>query len=89
VIIPAIHIRGLDERTARRLKEEARRRGVSVNRFVVSLLERVAGTAAASLAERPVFHDLDPLIGTWSNAELRAFGRAVAGFEQIDEAIWK
>jgi hypothetical protein len=34
-------------------------------------------------------HDLDSLAGTWSEDETSAFLKAVADFEQIDEALWR
>jgi len=85
----ALAVRGLSARTARRLKEVARKSGVSVNKLVVSVLERAAGTAPVAPAGRPLHHDLDELLGTWSEAQHRAFSRAVRAFERIDDEMWK
>lgn len=36
-----------------------------------------------------IHHDLDVLAGTWSKDEALEFETAVAGFEQIDTALWR
>jgi plasmid stability protein len=66
VAMSALNIRGVNDRTAKRLKERARRYGVSVNRLVLSLLQDAVGTAPKP-GKRPGYHDLDSLFGTWSD----------------------
>jgi hypothetical protein len=77
-----ISLRGLDAPTLSRIKTNARRRKVSVNRLIVETLrERYsAGTRE--------FDDLDALAGTWSKAESAAFESAVAPFAEIDATLW-
>jgi hypothetical protein len=74
-------VRGLDAETLSRLRAEARRRGVSVNRLIVESLQR-------QHAGRETFDDLDALAGRWSKAEAQAFAAAVAPFSEIDAALW-
>jgi hypothetical protein len=77
-----LSLRGLDRSTLSRLKSNARRRGISVNRLIVETLERQysAGTTT--------FDDLDALASTWTKAEGDAFAAAVAPFADIDPGLW-
>ena len=77
-----ISLRGLDDPTLSRIKTNARRRKVSVNRLIVDTLREhySAGTGE--------FDDLDALAGAWSTAESAAFESAVAPFAEIDANLW-
>lgn len=82
-----LSVRGVDELTLRRLKQTAKKQGVSVNRLIADMLNSGSGGTAAG---KPVEHgDLDRLAGTWSAREAREFDRATASFEQIDEELWR
>ena len=83
-----LSVRGVGEKSLQRLKQTAKRRGVSVNRLITDILNSETGlTPAAKLPA--MFHDLDKLAGTWSAAEARAFDEAIASFRQIDEEHWR
>lgn len=82
-----IQILHLDEETATWLDDEARRRGVDVERIVIELIHR--GIASEQKAVLPAYHDLDALAGTWSEEEAEEFSRATSGFGEIDESLWK
>lgn len=81
-------IRGLDEKTARILKDRARRSGKSVNLQVVELIRKGLGLAPPG-APGGAHTDLDHLAGTWSAEEAKAFARRAAAFETVDEELWK
>lgn len=83
-----ISLRGIDARTAARLKEQARQTGVSVNTLILQLIRRGTGLESKS-PRRPVYCDLDALAGTWSAKECAAFSKATADFEQVDKDIWR
>lgn len=69
----------IDRALRRRAKQEAK----SLNAVAVEALARGLELDAA-----PVEHaDLDSLIGSWQ--EDKAFDRAIADFERVDEAAWK
>ena len=77
-----ISLRGLDSPTLLRIRSNARRRGVSVNRLIVETLQQqyaVSGT---------VSDDLDALAGAWTKAEADAFDETVAPFAEIETALW-
>jgi len=77
-----LSLRGLDRSTLSRLKSNARRRGISVNRLIVETLQQKYSVGTKT------FDDLDALAGTWTKAEADAFSAAVAPFEEIDPGLW-
>ena len=77
-----ISLRGLDDPTLSRIKTNARRRKVSVNRLIVETLREHYAPDSRG------FDDLDALAGSWSSAEAAAFETAVAPFAEIDAALW-
>lgn len=79
------NLRGLSSEMMLALKQEAKRLHVSVNTLVLKMIERGLGFSQ----ERPVYHDLDHLIGTWSNAEVEEFKSNTKFFEEIDPEMWK
>lgn len=83
-----ISLRGIDDETASRLKEEAKRQRVSVNALILNLIKH--GVEAGSrMRRRRVYHDLDALAGTWTAKEASEFLKAIADFEQIEPELWR
>lgn len=81
-----ITVRGLDENTYRKLKEEARQSGRSMNRLVVETLSE----DFTRHDEAPIeYHDLDELFGSWSQEEYEAITQSVDRNRQIDSELWK
>ncbi len=72
----------LDAKTFDRLTQEASRRGVAVSILARTLLQQSFGDTPA------VFHDLDGLMGTWTEEEAAAFNVATAGMRPIDTELW-
>ena len=69
----------IDRALRRRAKQEAK----SLNTVAIEALAR-----GLELDAVPAEHtDLDPLIGSWQND--KAFDRAIAEFERVDEDAWK
>ncbi len=83
-----LSLRGLDEVTAKRLRSEAKRRGLSINSLVIQLIREGVGTKRPEVSRAP-FSDLDRLAGTWSKDEAERFMKAVSDFEQIDRDLWQ
>ncbi len=83
-----LSVRGVGEKSLQRIKQTAKRRGVSVNRLIIDMLNSEAGLTPVA---KPftLHHDLDKLAGTWDAAEARAFEEATASFGQIDEGLWR
>ena len=82
-------VRGFDEDLERRLREIARRQGISLNRAALLLLRKGAGLDEPSGRANVVGDSLDHLAGTWSEAEAQEFQRAVGFFEEVDRELWQ
>jgi len=83
-----ISVRGLDDQTAAKLKDEAKRKNLSVNALVLDLLRRGIGVKPAS-QRRAIHNDLDHLAGTWSDEEAREFQESTRSFEEVDKELWR
>jgi plasmid stability protein len=83
-----ITIRNLDEETVHWLDAEARRRGIDVERIVIELIHQGAKSSPQQ-EERPGFHDLDALAGTWTQEDAEEFHKATADFRKVDETLWR
>jgi hypothetical protein len=81
-------IRGFDKPLERRLRDEARAAGSSLNRAALTLMRRGAGLDQASRV-LGVGASLDHLIGTWSAEDEKAVRDAVRVFERVDEDLWR
>jgi len=86
--VTTLSIRGLDDKTAKILKDHARRSGKSVNLQVVELIRKGLGLTAPA-AGVPAHTDLDHLAGVWSAKEARDFAQRTAAFEAVDEELWR
>ncbi len=83
-----LSVRGVAEKSLQRMKQTAKRQGVSVNSLITDMLNAETGLAPVA---KPfaIHHDLDKLAGTWSASEARAFDKATASFGQIDKGLWR
>ena len=82
-----LSIRGMDDDTARLLKEAAQKAGSSVNAQVLELIRR--GLGLSENQGRRGHRDLDHLAGTWSEADARDFETTIATFEEVDGDLWR
>jgi hypothetical protein len=82
-ITTTLTIEGLDPQTRERLDSEAKRRGISLPVLAGVLLKQSID------ASGNVYHDLDFLAGTWSEAEANTFDAASARTREIDPELWK
>ena len=83
----AITIRGIDETTARILKERARKEGTSVNAVLLKTLRESLGLEKRR--RTVIYDDLDHLAGTWSEKDFIEFQKRIADFEVVDEKMWE
>ena len=83
--MPVLTLRGVDERLAAALREEAHERGVSMNSLVLDLVRQGLGPGE----RRALHHDLDALAGTWGPTDVAAFSEATTDFETIDDSLWR
>lgn len=82
-------IRGFDKPLERRLRDVARRQGISLNRAALVFLRRGAGLAADAPADDTVGTSLDWFIGTWSEREEKELLESIRIFEHVDDELWR
>jgi hypothetical protein len=82
-------VRGVDGGLHHFLQQEAERRGQSINRYVLSLLQEAAGVGNGDPQTPIVYHDLDHLAGTWAEQEYAEFTQDLAAQRGIDEELWR
>ncbi len=78
-------IRNVSPDLAEALQEEKSRRGLSLNRTVLALMQEALGVSEE--AERS--NGLRRLAGTWTEDEFCEFEEAVRPFREIDEELWR
>ena len=76
-------IRQVPATVDRSLRRKSRQSRQSLNEAALEALAKGLGLAE----ERPRFHDLDSLAGTWQ--EDAAFDAAIAAQDQVDPRLWK
>ena len=83
-------IRSLDDGLAARLKVEAQKRGLSLNKYLQQLLAHsMSGTPDGTPGDAPRRNDLRKLAGRWSARQARDFQVAMEPFAVIDPDLWK
>ena len=83
-----ITLRGIPVEIERMIRKEAERKGVSLNKAFISLLEKTTGTKEK--AKKKFLHrDLDRLCGIWTKREAEEFTKNVEFQKRIDEDLWK
>jgi hypothetical protein len=84
-----ITIRGIPQEVEKIIRGEAGKKGVSLNKAFISLLEKLAGFKEKEGKKRTLYHDLDHLSGVWARKEVTAFNKHLELQRQIDEGLWK
>jgi hypothetical protein len=84
-----LSLRGFDKQLERRLRELARREGLSLNKAALLLMKKGAGLAEPAQASTVVGDALDRFIGRWSEADEKQFIESIASCEAVDENFWK
>ena len=80
----SLTLKGLEPALLERLKQQAGRRGLSLNAFARQLLARSVGLGDPMTA----YDDLDHLAGSWSAAQLAEFRENTRPFGEIDPELW-
>ncbi len=82
-------LRGIPDAIERMIKREAERKGLSLNKAFISLLEKATGTNERLRKRKFLHHDLDHLCGIWTKREAEEFTKNVEFQRTIDEDLWK
>jgi hypothetical protein len=89
VHLKQITLRGIPVDIERMIKREAERKGLSLNKAFLSLLEKATGTKEKVQKKKSLHHDLDHLCGIWTKKEAEEFTKSVELQRTIDEDLWK
>lgn len=84
-----ITIRGIPEDIARTIEKEAKRKQSSLNKAIISLLEKATGISAKEKKKKTLYHDLDHLFGIWTKEEAAIFKKSLELQRKVDEELWK
>ena len=84
-----ITVRGIPNKIESIIKKEAKIKGLSLNRAIISLLEKAAGKKGKEKKNRILYHDLDNLSGLWTKEEAETFEINLNLQRKIDENLWK
>lgn len=80
-----IIIRNVPLKTYNQLKMIAKKSRTSINKTIISLINKSLGIDDSSGKMR----DLSDVAGTWSEQEFNAFLENVTIFDAIDEEVWR
>lgn len=84
-----ITIRSIPDKVKKTIRKEAEQKGVSLNKAIISLLERAVGTKAPEKKKRVLYHDPDHLAGLWSREEASEFDKSLKAQRKVDAELWK
>jgi hypothetical protein len=84
--MPNFSLRGIEENVSQHLKKKAASAGISVNALILNYIHKGLGVGQGRHVK---YHDLDPLAGTWTNADKDEFLAVTKDFETIDKELWK
>jgi len=84
-----VTIRGIPDEVEKVINRDAKKRKVSRNRIIVSLLEQATGAGSRKSPRGRLFHDLDHIAGSWSAEDAERFETHLGTQRQTDEDLWK
>ena len=84
-----ITIRSIPDAVKKTVQKEAAQKGVSLNKAIISLLERAVGTKVSEKKGRVLYGDLYHLAGIWSREEAAEFDKNLKAQRKVDAELWK
>ncbi len=80
----SVSVRNIDDETYERIREYALSKGTSINRAIVESLED------RFRPEKTIqHHDMDDLIGSWSEEQFKEFQDSLEEQRKIDDELWQ
>lgn len=83
----SITLHGLDGKLYERIKEKAKRQGLSLNKTIKNLLEKSLGIKNHDGNDHR--EDFLEFFGVWTETEAQEFAGAIRDFEKIDPQDWQ
>ena len=72
-----------------RIIKEAQEKGISLNRAIISLLEKAVGTSRSTGRKKTVHRELDHLFGIWDEDEWARFQKTLEQQREVEVELWK
>jgi hypothetical protein len=85
----AITLRNLPRELEKAVRKEADRKRTSINKAVISLLERNTEAHKRKKRQIKAYDDLDALAGSWTAKEAAEFDKSLVSQRTIDPELWK
>lgn len=85
--INLVTLRNLPPDLVQVLQKETKRKGLSLNKAVIGLLQKNTGLSGKK--ETSSYHDLDALSGCWTRKEAKRFEKALTAQRTLDLELWK
>ena len=82
-------IRGVDDELHHVLRSRADQQGMSINRYVLSVIKESVGLANGGILRDAEFDDLDDLAGTWTQEDYDEFAVQLQSQRSIDSELWQ
>ncbi|EKD52341.1 MAG: hypothetical protein ACD_62C00053G0004 [uncultured bacterium] len=80
----AIIIRNLDNNIYSLIKEQSKKAGISINKFIIECLKKILLPVAAI-----EHHDFDVFFGSWDTAQHKQIKALSTENRKIDKELWK
>ena len=87
--VKALLLRGLEEDLLNEIKKKAKKESLSMNKYIILILEENLGFAEKHKKEIKKYDDLKNLFGKWSSKEYRAISENIINQRIIDGELWK
>jgi len=84
-----ITIRGISDDITKIIEKEAKEKHLSLNKALISLLEKATGIKGKNLARKTIYRDLDHLCGIWTKKGTKKFDKSLDMQRRIDKDLWK
>ncbi len=82
-------LRQIPSSVENKLRKKAHETGLSLNKTVISLLEKALGINSANTFKRTKKRNVAVALDSWSREEFEEFEKNTQFFNQIDEEMWK
>ena len=85
----SLTIRGIPPDMEKIIKNEAKETNLSLNKALLSVLEKAAGARAQTKKTKTIYHDLDHLFGRWTEKEADTFTKSLKRQRKIEAELWE
>lgn len=82
-------IRGVDDELHYALRSRADQHGMSINRYVLTVIKESVGLTNGGVLRDAEFDDLDNLAGTWTQEDYDEFKGQLQTQRSIDTELWQ